>query len=105
MEVLVVVLAILSAFSQGAALAQIWRLAREVRTPGIGRILFVTLMSFKIWSLIMIAYFVTNSLIPGFFGENVNSPTRVSIRLFLVLYLVWQPVLLNIAIYRWRKRG
>lgn len=75
----------------------------SVLPPGIGRIVFLALAALKLWAALVLGFFLLNTLRPGWLGDH-NNTLRVSIRLFFGVYLVVQPIAVNIALYLWRKQ-
>ncbi len=103
MALLIIILAIVSAFAMGLATVNIWRLTMEIHTPGIGRIVFWALFSMKVWTMFVLIYFISSSLAPYYFGgPDVNHPVRQTIRFVLATYLIIHPVAVNLAIYSWQ---
>lgn len=103
MEKLVIVIAIAAFFALGFSIYQLSRLTLlAVSKPGIGRIVFLSHTSLKLWAALVLTYFILNTLLPDWAG-GVEDKFRLSVRLFLGVYLLVQPIAVNIAVWRWRN--
>ena len=102
MEQVTVLVAILASLALGYSIRQLSQLAiLSIRQPGIGRILFLSHTSLKLWAALVLAYFIVNSTFPGWAGDDALP--RLAIRLFLGVYLLVQPIAVNIALWRWKR--
>lgn len=96
-EALTVFLAIIAFLSLISSTVQVWTLTLFVREPGIGRIVFWSLATLKLW-----AAFILLDFIVAVFFPPVVVVHRDAIRIFLAVYLVLQAILVNAALLRWR---
>jgi hypothetical protein len=70
-----------------------------VRRPGMGRILFWSLISLKVWAGAVLSYFSFLAIFPGV----LLRPQRLWIAACLAVYLVVQGIGVNVALYSWRR--
>lgn len=102
MEQVTVLVALLASLALGYSIWQLSQLAvLSVRQPGIGRILFLSHTSLKVWAALVLAYFIVNTTYPGWAGDG--EMPRLAIRLLLGVYLLVQPLAVNIALWRWKR--
>lgn len=97
MEVSIAVLTILSIIGIFATTGYAVYLGLNVKSPGIGRILFCSLISLKVWAALVLVYFFINTYVPTLLADY-----RFEIRLFFNIYLVVQPIAVGIAFARWQ---
>lgn len=103
MEQVTVITAIVSLFFLGLSIWQTSRLAiLAIDRPGIGRILFLSQASLKLWAALVLAYFVVNTTYPGWARDSDTA--RLTVRLSLGVYLIVQPIAVNIALWRWKRK-
>ncbi len=99
MEALIVGLIITALVALVVSVVQISGLTiLAIRQPGIGRILFLSITSLKAWA----AAFLVLTLLFYFFPNLASRQTRLLFNTGLALYLVLQPIVVNIAVYRWK---
>src|SRR5690242_5513328 len=104
MEKVTTLFACLAALALLLSIVQTSRLTvLAVGQPGIGRILFLSIASLKLWAMLVLLYFLVNTLVPDKFGLLTDS-IRLKIRTFLALYLLVQPLIVNVALWRWRRK-
>lgn len=102
MEVLTIGTGVVATLALLLSLGQTWKLALlATHQPGIGRVIFWSIASLKVWAALVLIFFMANTLYPGWAGDNAY--IRVGIRLTLGVYLVVQTVAVNIAVWRWGK--
>lgn len=92
------VLVFLAWVGLGLTLLQTFLLLPAARIPGIGRILFLSLASLKLWVALFLGYILLGTATGG-----VPVEQRRIINMLFALYLVVQPVVVNIALWRWRN--
>lgn len=103
MEQVTVITAIVSFIFLGISIWQTSRLAiLAIHRPGIGRILFLSQASLKLWAGMVLLFFVVNTTYPGWAGDS--DVLRLGVRLFLGVYLVVQPIAVNVAEWRWKRK-
>ena len=98
MEQLMVVLVLLAWVGLLVTLVQTRMLMPAARVPGIGRILFLSLASLKLWVALFLGYILLGSLVGG-----VPREYRLYLNALFALYLVVQPVGVNVALWRWKR--
>lgn len=83
-----------------ATLVPLWRMAPWVRRPGIGRILFFSLLTLKVWVALVLGWFtlvlVAASVVPLRAWRNW-------VYLSLIAYIGVQAVGVSVALWRWRR--
>lgn len=89
-----------------ALLFSIWQTSRlavlAIHRPGIGRVLFLSQASLKLWAGMVLVFFIVNTVFPNW--NRGNETLRLVVRLTLGVYLVVQPIAVNIAVWRWKRR-
>ena len=104
MEQVIVLVAIIAALALALSIWQTSRLTvLAVGKPGIGRVIFLSLASLKLWAGMVLVFFIVNTLHPNWAGDS--DKLRLGVRLFLGVYLVVQPLVVNIAVWRWKYNG
>lgn len=83
----------LAMLGAGVSFGLLWS---ATRTPGIARILYLSLMSLKVWSLLVMAWFVVLEL-----PISMTPGARQAWRAMLVVYLLVQVAATNVALARW----
>lgn len=101
MEVLIIGIALLAVPGLLYALYQTYLLMGALTVPGVGRIFFLSMASQQFWTMLVLLFFLINSVYPGWAGDSAF--LRLSIRLFFGVYLVAQTAGVNIALYHWRN--
>lgn len=98
MEAVVVVLIIVALIALILSVFQIGRLTiLSIRQPGIGRILFLSMASLKAWA----ATFLFLVLLNYFDPQLIGATGRLWFNLGLAVYLCLQPIVVNVAVWRW----
>lgn len=101
MEALTIMLAVAAFAALFVSIIQIGSLTvLAVGKPGIGRVLFLTLVSLKLWAGAILCYFLIGVFWPGILSRD----TRGWVRLWLAVYLVVHPIGVNIAVWRWKHK-
>ena len=104
MEQVTIIIAILSFICLGLSLWQTSKLATlAANSPGIGRILFFSQISLKVWAAMVLPYLVVNTSFPDWSRGHENF--QLGVRLILGVYLIVQPIVVNVALWRWKRKG
>lgn len=83
-----------------ATLALIGGLTPQVRRPGIGRLIFFSLLTIKLWVALALGWFTAVLAVPGLPLRAV----RDYVYLGLFVYLALQATGVFVALVRWRRR-
>lgn len=98
METLIWLLVAVASLSIFVSILQISKLTfLAVQQPGIGRILFLTIVSLKLWAEALLLYLLNNAV--GIF--RLHRELRVDISLILAVYLVIHAITVNVSVWRW----
>lgn len=99
MEAVILVLTAVALYGLIKTTRTTYTFSRAVdRQPGIGRILFRSLYTLKLWAALVLVYFVVNTFWPDFF-----TPYRLPIRLLLGVGLVAQTIMVDISYRKWMR--
>lgn len=98
MEVITVIVATFAFLALALSVWQVGHLTLlAIDQPGIGRIIFVSIVSLKLWAAMVVAYFLVGQVWPHLLSHSF----RFWFRLLLAVYLFVHPVALNVALWRW----
>jgi hypothetical protein len=82
-------------------LIPMWRLVPGVRSRGMGRIVYFSLVSLKTWVALVLVYFSVVIVAPALLPRE----RRIRCALALAGYLVVQSATVNVAYWRWWRKG
>lgn len=103
MEQVTVIVAVIASFFLGLSIWQLSRLALlAVHRPGIGRIVFLSQTSLKVWAAMVLPYLVVNTSFPDWSRGHENF--QLGVRLILGVYLIVQSIVVNVALWRWKRK-
>lgn len=81
------------------SLIQLYQLGAALRVPGAGRIFYLADVSLKLWAAGYLGWVVIAATF-----QPWDRTARLVVNLGFAVYLVVQSLIVNIALWRWRKK-